>query len=184
MANNLDLNDTNSIVLGGGCFWCLDAYFKLIKGITNVECGYSGGDVINPTYQQVCTGQTNHAEVVKISYHKALISLDEILIIFWTIHDPTTVNRQGADVGSQYRSVVFVTSQTQLTIANKARQQMQKYWNNPIVTTINMLDQFYIAEEYHQDYFKHNPNVSYCQVVINPKIVKIKQIFKDYLKDS
>jgi methionine-S-sulfoxide reductase len=172
------------IVLGGGCFWCLDAYFRLIKGIVSVECGYSGGDVVNPTYEQVCTGQTNHAEVVKITYYENLISLDDILIIFWTIHDPTTINQQGADKGSQYRSAVFVNNKGQAIIAQDIKRQMQKYWDKPIVTEINLLDKFYKAESYHQDYFRLNPEASYCQVVINPKIAKIKQIFKDYLKDS
>lgn len=161
--------------LGGGCFWCLDAVYREIEGVTGVVSGYAGGTAPNPTYQQVCTGRTGHAEVVQVEFDPDVISYADILDIFWSIHDPTTKDRQGADVGTQYRSVIFTHDDRQAEIARASRDGIQEAWPRPVVTEIEPLSAFYPAEDYHQDYFAHNPNQGYCQVVINPKLKKFRE---------
>lgn len=175
---------TNNIVLGGGCFWCIEAILKNVKGIRTIIPGYSGGYTENPTYKEVCTNQTGHAEVVKIIYDPDTISLDNILKLFFVIHDPTTKDRQGGDIGSQYRSIILPASVEQEKIAYKVKKEIQdeKIWKNPIVTEIKMLDKFYQAEKEHQNYFELHPEEAYCQAVIEPKVRKFRQKFIDYLK--
>ncbi|HSX15009.1 MAG TPA: peptide-methionine (S)-S-oxide reductase MsrA [Candidatus Saccharimonadales bacterium] len=172
---------TESIVLGGGCFWCLEAAYQMINGVTKVTSGYSGGTVPDPSYYAVCTGRTGHAEVVKVEFDPGIISLADILDIFWAIHDPTTLNRQGYDVGTQYRSIIFFESEGQKRIAEQSKVQVAKLWPNKIVTTIEPLKEFFPAEPEHQNYFKNHPERAYCQVVINPKLAKLRQKFADKL---
>ncbi len=169
---------------GGGCFWCVEAVFQDLKGVEQVVSGYSGGSMENPSYQAVCTGTTNHAEVVQITYDPEIISYEELLYVFWRTHDPTTLNRQGADVGPQYRSVIFYHNDEQQAIAQKSKQETDAsgLWRNPIVTEISPLRNFYPAEDYHQDYFRQNPYQPYCQMVIDPKVRKFKKEFQDKLK--
>ena len=169
---------------GGGCFWCVEAVFQDLKGVEQVVSGYSGGSVENPSYQAVCTGATGHAEVVQITYDPEIISYEELLYVFWRTHDPTTLNRQGADVGPQYRSVIFYHNDEQQVIAQKSKQETDAsgLWRNPIVTEISPLRNFYPAENYHQDYFRQNPYQPYCQMVIDPKVRKFKKEFQDKLK--
>lgn len=168
--------------LGGGCFWCLEAVFSELKGVSKVESGYSGGKVPNPSYDDVCTDETGHAEVVQITFDSSIISYKEILQVFFSIHDPTTLNRQGADVGTQYRSVIFYNDKEQEKIAIEATREMGKLWTRPIVTQIVPLEKFYKAEEYHQNYFKSNPGQGYCQIVIEPKVSKFRKQYFDRLK--
>ena len=177
------MSDKREVVtLGGGCFWCLDAAYREINGVTHVESGYAGGTVPNPTYEQVSTGRTGHAEVVQVEYDPEVISYNDILDVFWSIHDPTTKNRQGADVGTQYRSIILTQDDTQATAARASRDGIQKDWSNPVVTEIEPLEAFYPAEEYHQDYFARNPNQGYCQIVINPKLKKVRDHHAALLK--
>jgi peptide-methionine (S)-S-oxide reductase len=164
-----------TIVLGGGCFWCLEGLFQLITGIADVEPGYAGGDTDDPTYGTVSSGKTGHAEVVRISFDPSIVSLKTILEVFWSTHDPTTLNKQGADEGPQYRSIVLYTNDLQKDAAQRVMMDMQQYWSNPIVTEIVQLTTFYSAELYHKNYFVNNPDKAYCQLVINPKIAKFKQ---------
>ncbi|HXA29397.1 MAG TPA: peptide-methionine (S)-S-oxide reductase MsrA [Candidatus Angelobacter sp.] len=166
---------TQTATLGGGCFWCLDAAYRQIEGVTRVVSGYAGGARANPTYQQVCTGATGHAEVAQVDFDPSVISYDDILDVFWSIHDPTTLDRQGADVGSQYRSAIFVHDDAQRAAAERSRAAVQEHWSDPVVTEITPLDRFWPAEEYHQDYFARNPDQGYCQVVINPKLRKLRE---------
>lgn len=161
--------------LGGGCFWCLDAVYRLINGIIKVECGYSGGHKKNPTYEEVCTGTTNHAEVIQIQFNPEIISYEKILNIFWKIHDPTTLNRQGADIGTQYRSIILYHNELQKEIASKSKEEAQKNFQDPIVTEIVPFKEFYKAEEYHQNFYNKNPNYPYCVFTIKPKLEKIKK---------
>jgi len=172
--------------LGGGCFWCLEAVYKELKGVQSVESGYAGGHVQNPTYKQVCTGNTGHAEVVQIHYNPEQISYKDLLNVFFTIHDPTTLNRQGADIGTQYRSVIFYHNETQREIAESSIKELEQkdLWANPIVTEIKPFQKFFRAEEYHQDYYINNSNQPYCQVVIAPKITKFRKKFLDQLKQQ
>jgi peptide-methionine (S)-S-oxide reductase len=172
----------DTIILGGGCFWCLDAVYSNVRGVLDVVCGYSGGSVENPTYEAVCSGTTGHAEVIKIEFDSKLINIKEILEIFWGIHDPTTLNRQGSDKGTQYRSIVLYSDEEQKRIVNESMLEAQRYWEEKIVTEIKQLDKFFAAEEYHQDYFLHNPEMAYCQIIINPKLAHFKKEFKKYLK--
>jgi peptide-methionine (S)-S-oxide reductase len=165
----------DSIVVGGGCFWCLDAAYKLKPGVTAVTSGYAGGSTPNPTYRQVCEGDTGHAEVVKIDYDPAKISLDQLLAFFWKIHDPTQVGGQGNDHGTQYRSIILYADETQKAAAEKSRTEAASKWSAPITTEIVPLTKFWPAEDYHQDYFAKNPNAGYCQAVIKPKINKLKK---------
>ncbi len=164
--------------LGGGCFWCLEAIYQLVKGIIQVESGYSGGITKNPTYEEVCSGKTGHAEVVQIQFNPEKISYETILEIFWKIHDPTTLNRQGADVGTQYRSIILYHNEKQKEIAEQSKKEAQNLFSKPIVTEIVEYKAFYKAEEYHQNFYKRNPNHPYCFYTITPKVEKFKRIFK------
>jgi peptide-methionine (S)-S-oxide reductase len=161
-------------ILGGGCFWCIEAVYQRLPGVKSVTSGYAGGHVPNPTYEQVCTGDTGHAEVARIEYDPAQLSYEKLLEVFFEAHDPTTLNRQGADEGTQYRSVIFYRSEEQHKIALQARTAAQKDWPDPIVTTIEPLKEFYAAEDYHQDYFNQHPNQGYCAFVIRPKVKKLQ----------
>jgi peptide-methionine (S)-S-oxide reductase len=165
--------------LAGGCFWCLEAVYDELKGVVDVTSGYAGGQVVNPTYQQVCGGDTGHAEVVRIAFDPAKISFREILEVFFTIHDPTTLNRQGADVGTQYRSAIFYHSDEQKRVAEEVIAEIASsgIWKNPIVTEVTPVPEFYSAEDYHQEYFARNPNQGYCQVVVAPKVAKFRSKF-------
>jgi peptide-methionine (S)-S-oxide reductase len=178
-------NKLETTTLGAGCFWCIEAVFQNLKGVQSVVSGYTGGQVENPTYQQICTGTTGHAEVAQIIFDPALISFEDLLYVFWRTHDPTTLNRQGADVGTQYRSAIFYDREEQKEIAEKSKVKTDAsdLWPDPIVTEISQLDKFYNAEEYHQDYYKLNPNQPYCRLVIDPKIRKLKKEFSNKLKD-
>jgi len=169
---------------GAGCFWCVEAVFERLKGVEEVVSGYAGGHVANPTYEAVCTGTTGHAEVCRISYDPKRISYAELLEVFWRTHDPTTRNRQGNDVGTQYRSVIFYHDVEQKRIAEelKAKLDAEHIWNRPIVTEIASLDKFWPAEDYHQNYYENNPEKGYCAVVITPKIEKFRQIFREKIK--
>lgn len=170
--------------LGGGCFWCLDAIYRDVQGVERVVSGYSGGHVANPTYEQVCGKRTGHAEVVQVWYDPAVISYDDILYIFWRIHDPTTLDRQGNDVGPQYRSAIFYHDETQKSAAESSQAAVTSagVWPNPIVTEITPFDVFYEAEAYHQDYFNNNPNQPYCVYVVDPKVRKFRKSFQEKLK--
>ena len=169
---------------GSGCFWCTEAIFENLSGVSSVVSGYSGGQVENPSYEAVCTGTTGHAEVTQITYDPNVISFDELLEVFWKTHDPTTLNRQGNDVGTQYRSVIFYHNEEQKELAEKYKAELNKSgaWDNPIVTEISPFTNFYPAEEYHQDYYMNNSNQGYCAFVIAPKLEKFKKVFKDKLK--
>lgn len=173
---------TETATLGGGCFWCLDAVYREIDGVVEVVSGYAGGKRPNPTYEQVCTGSTGHAEVIEVTFDPDVISYRDVLDIFWSIHDPTTLNRQGADVGTQYRSIILYHDDAQRAQAEASRDSIRSLWSNPIVTQIEPLDAFYRAEDYHQDYFAHHPENAYCSVVINPKLEKLRRKHADRLK--
>jgi peptide-methionine (S)-S-oxide reductase len=170
--------------LGGGCFWCLEAVYDELKGVTDVVSGYAGGQVEDPTYREVCTGMTGHAEVVQVTFDTDVISLKDILNVFFTIHDPTTLNRQGADHGTQYRSAIFYHSPEQKAIAEQTIAEVTAagIWNNRIVTEVSPIDIFYVAEDYHQNYFVNNPNQGYCQVIIAPKVAKFRKQYLEQLK--
>lgn len=170
--------------LGEGCFWCSEAIFQRIKGVIKVESGYSGGNVPNPSYEAVCSGKTRHAEVVQITFDPSIISYRELLEIFFSTHDPTTLNRQGADVGTQYRSVIFYHNEEQKKIAEEIKEKLNdsKIWENPIVTEISPFKNFYKAEDYHQNYYNNNPYQPYCSFVILPKLEKLKKFFSEKLK--
>lgn len=172
--------------LGGGCFWCLDPIFAELTGVEDVEVGYAGGAVADPSYQDVCSGTTGHAEVVQISFDPGLLSFSAILEVFFSVHDPTTLNRQGADVGSQYRSAIFYHNEEQRQAAEDMIRQIDSAgaWDAPIVTEVAPFSMFYLAEAYHQDYFRNNPNQGYCQAVINPKVAKFHKRYADRLKSS
>jgi peptide-methionine (S)-S-oxide reductase len=177
-------NHREIATLGGGCFWCLDAVFKDLRGVETVESGYTGGQVKNPTYQAVCSGTTGHAEVVQVTFNPSEVSFKEILEVFFTIHDPTTLNRQGYDEGTQYRSAIFYHTPEQKEIAEKTIQELNaaKIWGNPIVTEVTPIPEFYVAEGYHQNYFENNPNQPYCRAVVEPKVAKFRKYFLDRLK--
>ncbi|HEX8974583.1 MAG TPA: peptide-methionine (S)-S-oxide reductase MsrA [Patescibacteria group bacterium] len=179
------ISKTEEIVLGGGCFWCLDAVYSRIKGVEDVIAGYAGGWLMSPTYEQVCSSETGHAEVVKLAFDPDAISLDDILHIFFLIHDPTTADRQGNDVGPQYRSIILYANEKQKETAEKVIQEitMQKAYENPIVTEVVPLESFFGAEEYHQKYFEKNPEKAYCQIIIAPKIAKMREKYKDLYKN-
>jgi len=166
----------DSIVLGGGCFWCLDAAYKLLPGVTHVTCGYSGGTVAKPSYEDVCTEQTGHAEVVKIDYDPAVVSLDKVLAYFWHVHNPTQVGGQGNDMGSQYRSIILYADPAQKAAAERSKAEEQKAHGDPLTTEIVPLAKFWPAEDYHQDYFAKHPEQGYCAVVIRPKVDKLKKL--------
>ncbi len=162
-------------ILGSGCFWCTEAVFEHVPGVKRVVSGYTGGKVLNPTYAQICTGTTGHAEVTRIEFDPNIVSFAQLLEVFFDSHDPTTLNRQGADEGTQYRSAIFYTSEAQRVAAEAGKVAAQKIWDDPIVTEITPLGKFYEAEAYHQDYFKNNPNAGYCAFVIKPKMKKLQQ---------
>ena len=165
----------SKIILGGGCFWCTEGVFQLVRGVEKVVSGYTGGATLNPTYMQVCSGQTGHAEVIEVSFNPEVISLTELLDIFFHLHNPTTLNKQGADAGTQYRSAVYYLDDAQLPIIQQALEAAQADFPDKIVTEVTKLNIFYPAENYHQNYFKNHPEQGYCQLVINPKISKLKQ---------
>jgi len=170
--------------LGGGCFWCTEAIFLRLNGVEEVKSGYSGGKIKNPSYREVCTGRTGHAEVIQITFDPKIISFAEILEVFFATHDPTTLNRQGNDIGTQYRSVIFYHNEEQKKIAEKVLSLLEKdkVYDNPVVTEITPFSNFYLAEDYHNNYFEQNPAQPYCQFVIAPKVEKFQKIFKEKLK--
>ncbi|MDM0018064.1 peptide-methionine (S)-S-oxide reductase MsrA [Variovorax saccharolyticus] len=177
-------SSTETIVLGGGCFWCTEAVFDRVQGVVDVESGYSNGQTPNPSYEQVCTGRTGHSEVVKLSFDPAQISLREILEIFFVVHDPTTLNRQGNDVGTQYRSGIYYLDPAQKQVAEEVVREIadSKTYSAPIVTEIEPLANYYTAEAYHQDYFLNNPNQGYCAFVVGPKVEKFQKTFAARVK--
>lgn len=170
--------------LAGGCFWCLEAVYDALKGVTDVVSGYSGGQVVNPTYEAVCNGTTGHAEVVQVTFDPDQVSYRDLLTIFFTIHDPTTLNRQGNDVGTQYRSAIYYHDADQKTTADAIIRELtaQNLWGKPIVTEVTAFERFYPAEDYHQEYFAKHPNQPYCQVVVAPKVAKFRKSFYERLK--
>jgi len=178
------MQKTDTATFGNGCFWCTEAIFQQLNGVIEVKSGYSGGQVKNPTYKEVCTGTTGHAECLNIVYDPSITSFDELLKVFWQTHDPTTLNRQGNDIGTQYRSVVFYHNEEQKEKAEKYKAELNKggVYANPIVTSIEPFTTFYPAENYHQDYFNQHGEESYCRLVIKPKVEKFEKIFKDKLK--
>jgi peptide-methionine (S)-S-oxide reductase len=184
--NNINAAGSDTAIFGAGCFWCIEAVFQEIKGVLKVESGYSGGTVKNPSYREVCEGTTGHAEVARITFDPKVISYDELLSIFWQTHDPTTMNRQGNDSGTQYRSAIFYTSEKQQQLAEKYKKELnaQGAFANPIVTEIVPFKVFYKAEDYHQNYYSSNGNAPYCQFVIAPKVEKMRKVFKDKLKTA
>ncbi len=179
-------NETEVAVFGAGCFWCVEAIYQRVNGVVAVESGYAGGHVVNPTYQQVITGKTGHAEVARVEFNPSVISYEELLEVFWHTHDPTTLNRQGADVGTQYRSAIFYLTPEQRDIAlNSLRKTNDSdLWDDPIVTEVTPLTNYSTAEDYHQNYFNNNPNAGYCSVVIAPKLAKFKKDFPHLLQES
>ena len=179
-----DEKNTETVTLGGGCFWCIEAVFSELNGVQTAESGYSGGKVDDPTYEQVCSGSTGHAEVVQVQFNSEIISFREILEIFFTVHDPTTLNRQGNDIGTQYRSVIFYHSEEQREVAQKVITELNgsEKWKDSIVTELTAFDKFYKAEEYHQNYFKLNASQPYCKVVIEPKVTKFRKLYLNQLK--
>ncbi len=177
-------SNLDTATFANGCFWCTEAIFQQLEGVTAVRSGYTGGNVANPTYKEVCTGNTGHAEALEIFYDPKKITYDELLEVFWKTHDPTTLNRQGNDVGTQYRSVVYYHNQAQKELADKYKKALDESgaFENPIVTTVEPSEEFYVAEDYHQDYYNENGTNPYCQFVIRPKLDKFKKAFKDKLK--
>jgi peptide-methionine (S)-S-oxide reductase len=184
-SNPSDLSENIQVTtLGGGCFWCLEAVYDDLQGVLKVESGYSGGSVTNPSYEAVCSGRTGHAEVVQVTFDSSIVSFQEILKVFFAIHDPTTLNRQGADVGTQYRSVIFYQDDEQKDVAEEliTRLELDQLWSQPVVTEVEPLETYYRAEEYHQEYFKNNPSQPYCQAVVSPKVAKFRKEFVSKLK--
>jgi peptide-methionine (S)-S-oxide reductase len=173
-----------TITLGAGCFWCVEAIYSRVNGVISATSGYAGGHVENPSYKEVCTGETGHAEVVQVVYDPKVIPLAKILEIYFKTHDPTSLNRQGADIGTQYRSVIFYQTEEQHKVAKEVKEMLDKsgIWSDPIVTSIEPFKNFYKAENYHQDYFDNNKKQPYCQMVITPKVEKFEKLFKEYMK--
>lgn len=171
-------------VIAGGCFWCLDAVYRRLKGVTSVVSGYAGGGTDNPTYEQVSTGETGHAEVVQVIFDESVIPSEVILDLFFLIHDPTTLNRQGADVGTQYRSAMYYTSEEQKVTFEAAMERAKTHWDDPLTTELRALDTFYPAEDYHQDYFNKNPGNGYCSIVITPKIIKARSAYSEWFEQA
>jgi peptide-methionine (S)-S-oxide reductase len=178
------MENLQTVVLGGGCFWCIEAVFDRMQGVASVESGYMGGHIENPTYRQVCNGDTGHVEVVRVNFDPSQTSLHEVLEVFFTVHDPTTLNRQGNDVGTQYRSAIFYSSEDQYREAKKVIEEINAahIWPGPIVTSLEPASKFYIAEDYHQEYFTNNGNQPYCQFVVAPKVKKFQEKFAKKLK--
>ncbi len=181
LAYNGSMAKLETITLAGGCFWCIEAAYQMVRGITRVTSGYAGGTTPDPTYDQVASGRTDYAESVQLEFDLGLITLVEVLEIFWILHDPTTLNRQGHDVGRQYRSAIFYSTDEQRAVAERSKQATAKLWPKPIVAEITPLGDFYPAEAEHQDYFRHHPERAYCQVIINPKLAKLRQRFAERL---
>lgn len=180
------MNNEETATLAGGCFWCLEAVYDDLQGVSKVQSGYTGGETKNPSYQEVCGGRTGHAEVVQITFDPSVVSYRDLLSIFFTIHDPTTLNRQGADIGTQYRSAIYYHSPEQKQIAEEVMAQVsqEKIWENPIVTELAPIGEVHAAEEYHNDYYKRNPTQGYCQAVVAPKVSKFRKKFFDQLKQA
>ena len=180
----VERSNLEMVTLGGGCFWCLEAVFEQLQGVASVVSGYAGGAMPNPSYEQVCTGTTGHAEVVQITFDSEVIGYRELLEVFFTIHDPTTLNRQGGDVGTQYRSVIFYHTPDQQAVARKVIEKLEASgtWDSPIVTTVEKYEGFYPAEEYHQGYYRGNRERPYCQAVIGPKLAKLRRKYLEKLK--
>lgn len=178
------MSNNKEATFGAGCFWCVEACFQDLKGVLSVKSGYSGGQIKNPSYKEVCTGRTGHVEVLRITYDEAIVSFEKLLEVFWTIHDPTTLNRQGNDIGDQYRSVVFYHDEEQKALASKMKEELdaQNVFGKPVVTAIEKLINFYPAEDYHDNYFELNASQPYCSAVVRPKVEKFRKVFKDYLK--
>lgn len=178
------MTPTQTATLAGGCFWCMEAVFDSLQGVTDVVSGYSGGTTVNPTYKQVCTGITGHAEVVQVQFDPDVLSYRELLEVFFSIHNPTTLNRQGDDVGEQYRSAIFYHTPDQKQTAEQLISELseEKIWSNPIVTEVTPFGVFYPAEDYHQEYFANNPEQGYCQMVVSPKVAKFRKKFASRLK--
>ncbi|WP_026555215.1 peptide-methionine (S)-S-oxide reductase MsrA [Arthrobacter sp. 35W] len=170
-----------TFVLGGGCFWCLDAVYQITKGVTSVVSGYTGGSIRNPSYEEICSGMTGHAEVVAVTFDEEIIPEDVILDMFFSLHDPTTLNRQGYDVGTQYRSSMFYTTGEEEAAFRAAIERNQDHWDHPIVTEVTRLGNFYEAEEYHQNFYARRPEQGYCQVIINPKLAKARKYYSAWL---
>ena len=185
MDNSAEKSGMATATFGNGCFWCTEAIFQQLKGVSKVVSGYSGGKVKNPTYKEVCSGLTGHAEAIQLTYDPKVITYDELLEVFWQTHDPTTLNKQGADVGTQYRSVVFYHDDEQKKLAQMYKEKLDASgaFDDPIVTEISPFTEFYPAEDYHQNYFNLNGNAPYCSYVIQPKVEKFKKVFKTKLKD-
>lgn len=176
---------SDTAIFGAGCFWCVEAIFQRLKGVESIESGYTGGKVENPTYKQVCSGETGHAEVAKIVFDPEVISYNDLLEVFWTTHDPTTLNQQGADKGTQYRSAIFYLNEEQKNLAERSKIEIApQIWDGTIFTEITPLEKFYKAEDYHQNYYNQNSEESYCKYVINPKLEKFRKKFKDKIKDE
>lgn len=175
---------TEIATLGGGCFWCTEAVFQQLNGVQMVESGYTGGQIANPSYEQICEGTTGHAEVVRLTFDPSVVSYREILEVFFTIHDPTTLNRQGNDVGTQYRSVIYYHSPEQQETAKHVISEMANVWDAPIVTELSPAEIFYKAEDYHQNYFRQNPMQGYCAFIVAPKVSKFRKTFSDKLKPN
>ena len=184
LPNSADLPGLEIATLGGGCFWCLEAIFAGLKGVSRVTSGYSGGLVDHPSYEQICTGSTGHAEVVQVTFESKVISFKDLLGIFFHTHDPTTLNRQGADAGTQYRSAIFYHTPEQKEVAEETIREIQTggLWNGPVVTEVTRVGEFYPAEDYHQDYYKMNPDAPYCRMVIEPKLSKLREHYLEKLK--
>lgn len=182
--NTESMNGLELATFGNGCFWCTEAIFEQLEGVTKVESGYAGGEVKNPTYKAVCTGETGHAEVIRLTYNPEVISFRELLDVFFNTHDPTTLNRQGADVGTQYRSAIFYHNESQKNEAEKmiADLKNEKIFDNTIVTEVTAINNYFVAENYHQDYYNNNKNEGYCRMVINPKLEKFTKKYKNKLK--
>lgn len=185
-AQNNEDKQLEKATFGAGCFWCVEAIYEIVEGVEYVESGYSGGHVDNPSYREVTSGRTGHVEVARIHFDPDVISYEELLEVLWHTHNPTTLNRQGNDVGTQYRSVIFYHNEEQKNIAEESlkRTDASDLWDDPIVTTIEPLENYYVAENYHQNYFENNPNAGYCSYVIAPKVAKFKKEFKHLLKES
>lgn len=181
MTNSVPASQIDTATFGGGCFWCTEAQFQLLDGVLSVQSGFSGGSIKNPSYKEVCTGLTGHAEVIQVTYDTTKLSYDELLEAFWTSHDPTQFNRQGNDVGTQYRSVIFYHSETQHQLAESYKKKLNESgaYDKPVVTEISPMTVFYKAEDYHQNYFNQNGDQPYCQFVVAPKVEKFKKVFKE-----
>ena len=175
-------NNIQIATFGGGCFWCIDAAFRRVKGVLNVSSGYAGGEIENPSYQQICTGLTGHAEVVQLDFDSSIVSYNTLLEMFFTLHDATQLNRQGNDVGTQYRSVIYYHNEQQKAESQAMIDALQKQIREPVVTELSPLTNFYPAEQYHQDYYNENPNQGYCSILIAPKLAKFEQYYADKLK--